>query len=580
VLATPTALWVANGGDGTVMRLDPRSGRVKRTIRLGGTPNALAFAAGYVWVAVAPAPPRPPPAGGVARFTVKDDFGSLDPARFERVSPAGQLFYATCANLVTYPDKPAPEGSRIVPEVAEAVPAPTAGGKTYTFTIRPGFRFSPPSHEAVTAMTFKSTIERVANPRMKSPQASLFSGIVGYQAYVTRKAREISGIVARGGTLTIRLAQPDGAFLVNLAEGSACAVPRDTPADAHGINDIPSAGPYYIASYTPRQQLVLQRNPNYHGDRPHHLDQIVFAIGVDRSRALEQIEAGKADYAGDGLPLEAGPTLESAYGPGSKAAKAGHQRYFISAALGARWLHMNTSRPLFSHVRLRRAVNYAIDRPALAAQGQRFGLGTWDGGAPMDDYVPPTVPGATDFDLYPVNGPDLRRAKRTAGRVHATAILYTVNLPLWQQEAQIIRRDLKPLGLDVQVKEFSIGDFFTRIGRRGEPFDLAVSGWAFSADPGSVLGLFDGTTIRPTNNTNFSYFNDAAFNRKLNSAAKLSGAKRYRAYSRLALELERDWVPVAAFATTTSRDFFSARIGCQVYQPVYGMDIAALCLRR
>jgi ABC-type transport system substrate-binding protein len=241
---------------------------------------------------------------------------------------------------------------------------------------------------------------------------------------------------------------------------------------------------------------------------------------------------------------------------------------------------MNTSRPLFSHVHLRRAVNYAIDRPALAAQGQRFGLGTFDGGAPTDDYVPPTVPGATDFHLYPVNGPDLRRAKRIAGRVHATAVLYTPNLPPWQQEAQIIRRDLKPLGIDVQVKEFSLGDFFVRLGRRGEPFDLAVSGWAVPADPGAIVGIFDGSTIRPTNNANFSYFNDAAFNRKLKTAAKLSGAKRYRAYSRLALELERDWVPVAAFATTTSRDFFSARIGCQVYQPVYGMDIAALCLRR
>jgi hypothetical protein len=58
------------------------------------------------------------------------------------------------------------------------------------------------------------------------------------------------------------------------------------------------------------------------------------------------------------------------------------------------------------------------------------------------------------------------------------------------------------------------------------------------------------------------------------------GAKRYRAASRLALELQRDLVPAAAFATTASRDFFSARIGCQVYHPVWGMDLAALCRRK
>jgi ABC-type transport system substrate-binding protein/class 3 adenylate cyclase len=577
VLATPAALWVANGRDGTVMRLDPRSGKVNKTIRLGGTPDALATAGGLVWAAIAPAPPAPPPAGGVARFTLQNDVVPLDPA----LGSEAQISYATCANLVTYPDKPAPEGSRIVPEVAEAVPIPTVGGTTYTFKIRHGFRFSPPSNEAVTAMTFKSTIERVTNRRMESPNAAVFSGIVGYHAYVMGKARELSGIVARGSTLTIKLSQPDGAFLADLAYGFACAVPRDTPAEPGGINDIPSAGPYYIASYTSRQQFVLRRNLNYHGDRPHRLDQIVFAIGVDPSRALDEIEAGKADYAIDGLPREAGPRLESAYGPGSKVAKAGHQQYFISAALGARWLHMNTSRPLFSNVRLRRAVNYAIDRRALVAQGLRFQeVNPFNAGAPTDDYMPPVTVGATDSHLYPLNGPDLARAKRLAGPVHATAIMYTPNVPPWLQEAQIIRRDLKPLGIDVQVKEFPIGDFFARLGRRGEPFDLAVSGYSFPPDPVQILESFDGSTIGPTNNVDLSYFNDPVFNRKLKAVAKMSGATRYRAAGRLALELERDGVPAAAIAWNTSRDFFSARIGCQVYQPVYGMDLGALCLRK
>jgi ABC-type transport system substrate-binding protein/class 3 adenylate cyclase len=577
VLATPTALWVANGRDGTVMRLDSRSGKVNKTIHLGGTPDALAIAGGLVWVAIAPAPPAPPPAGGVARFTLQNDVVPLDPA----LGSEAQISYATCANLVTYPDKPAPEGSRVVPEVAEAVPIPTADGTTYTFKIRHGFRFSPPSNEAVTAMTFKSTIERVTNPQMKSPNAAVFSGIVGYHAYVTGKARALSGIVARGSTLTIKLSQPDGAFLADLAYGFACAVPRDTPADPGGINDIPSAGPYYIASYTSRQQFVLRRNPNYHGDRPHRFDQIVFAIGVDPSRALDEIEAGKADYAIDGLPREAGPRLESEYGPGSKLARAGHQQYFISPALGERWLQMNTSRPLFSNVRLRRAVNYAIDRQALVAQGLRFQeVNPFNAGAPTDDYMPPVTVGATDSHLYPLNGPDLTRAKRLAGPVHATAIMYTPNVPPWLQEAQIIRRDMKPLGIDVQVRDFPIGDFFARLSRRGEPFDLAVSGYSFPPDPVQILESFDGSTIGPTNNINLSYFNDPVFNRKLKAVAKTSGATRYRAAGRLALELERDDAPAAAIAWNTSRDFFSARIGCQVYQPVYGMDLAALCLRK
>jgi YVTN family beta-propeller protein len=580
VLASPGAVWVANAGDGTVMRLDSRSGEVTETISLGGTPNAFASADGQVWVAVAPAPPRRAEAGGVLRVTVEEDFPSLDPA----LGGAPQVHYATCANLVTYPDKPAPEGSRIVPEVAEAIPTPTAGGTTYTFRIREGFRFSPPSTEAVTATTFKHALERMLDPRMKStlPFAiPSLSRILGYEEYVGGEARELMGVVAHGRTLTVRLSQPDGGILDALASGVACAVPSNAPVDSRGVDNLASAGPYYIASYTPRQQLILERNPNYSGERPRHLDEIVIEIGVASSRAFVDIVAGKADYTLAGPPRDAAPRLEAEYGPGSDAAKAGHQQYFVNEATGARFLHMNTSRRLFSDVRLRQAVNFAIDRQALVAEGRRSAeVNPFNAGKPTDDYLPPTTVGAKDFRLYPLDGPELRRAIRLAGRVRATAVMYTPNLSPWREEAAIIRRNLAPLGIEVEIEEFPIGDYFTRIFRRGEPFDLAVAGWGFgSTDPAATLTLFDGRLIRANQGQNASYFDDPAFNRELDAAASLSGAKRYREYNRLAFELARDHAPAAAIATTASRDFFSARTGCQVYQPVQGISLAALCLR-
>jgi YVTN family beta-propeller protein len=575
VLATPDAIWVANSRDGTVARLDPRSGRVTKTKHLGGTPDALAFADGKVWVAVAAPPPSAPAGGGVLHVSLPEDFVSLDPA----LNPSFNLPYATCANLVTYPDKPAPEGSHIVPEVAEAIPTPTQGGRVYTFRIRPGFRFSPPSNEKVTAETFKSTIERMASPRLKSPNAFLFSGIVGYDAYVNGKANELAGVVAHGRTLKVTLSHPDGAFLSNLASGAACAVPRGTPAIPGGINNIPSAGPYYIASYTPRQQLVLRRNPNYHGNRPRRFERIVFAIGVDPTRAVREIEAGTADTAG-ALPRDAGPRLAREYGPGSAAARAGHQQYFISPALGARYLHMNISRPLFSQLRLRRAVNFALDRPALVAEGRRYTeTNPFNAGEPTDSYMPLGVAGATDTHVYPVNGPNLRKAKQLAGRIEATAVMYTPNVSPWLQEAQIVRRDLKPLGINVEVKQFAIGDFFARIGRPHEPFDLAVSGWGFgSTDPAQIFEPFALPFDKPGSD-NFSHFRNPEFVRQIAAAAKLSGPRRYRTYRAIQSELQRKLVPAAPFASDASRDFFSARIGCQFYQPVYGIDLAALCLR-
>jgi hypothetical protein len=87
--------------------------------------------------------------------------------------------------------------------------------------------------------------------------------------------------------------------------------------------------------------------------------------------------------------------------------------------------------------------------------------------------------------------------------------------------------------------------------------------------------MFDGTI----ENGNFSYFNDPRFKRQFHADNELSGPERYRAFAQLELELERDYAPAAAFTVDASRDFFSARMGCQLYQPVFGMDLAALCLR-
>ena len=76
------------------------------------------------------------------------------------------MYYATCAGLLSYPDRPAPQGTRLVPDVAQAMPTVSDDGRTYTFIVRPGFRFS--SGAPVTAATFKHTIERTLSPKLKA----------------------------------------------------------------------------------------------------------------------------------------------------------------------------------------------------------------------------------------------------------------------------------------------------------------------------------------------------------------------------------------------------------------------------
>ena len=116
---------------------------------------------------------------------------------------------------------------------------------------------------------------------------------------------------------------------------------------------------------------------------------------------------------------------------------------------------------------------------------------------------------------------------------------------------------------------------------RGTSFDIAdVITRPDYGDPyGLVEKLLDGRTIRAAGNTNVSYFADRRFEREVDAAQRLTGAARYRAYGRLDVEVARDEAPLAAYASLNARVFLSTRVGCITYQPVYGLDIADLCVR-
>jgi ABC-type transport system substrate-binding protein/class 3 adenylate cyclase len=576
------AVWVANSGDGTISRIDPKTNGVT-SIALGHSSAGLAFAAGSLWATVQAGVAGSVGGGqGATERVVVDYIDYTDPA-LAYWSMSWQLEYATCAKLMNYPDKPAPAGSRLVPEVAQSMPRISGGGRTYTFTIRKGFRFSPPSNEPVTAQTFKYAIERTLSPRMHSPALStaVLSGqpggylndVVGEQAYVAGKAKHIAGVIADRDRLTIKLTHAAGNLPARLAMPFFCAVPLGTPPDPKGLPTISSAGPYYVASYTPNQQIVLRRNPNYDGPRPRHFKQIVYTIG-EKKRNLVLVEKGRADYDGELGKRLATARLIARYGPGSPAARAGKQQLFINNVLGGFYfLALNTSRPLFADPNLRRAVSYAIERQAQI----RYQPGA---GEPLDHYLPPGMPGSRPAHIYPLH-PDLAKARRLAAGHGGHAVLYTCERTDCVQRAQLVKQDLRPIGIDVEIKQFAQPG--QKASTQGEPYDiLADIGWvADFADPWVTLNpMFDGTLIKAQGNFgSFSYFNDPAFNRRLKAAAKLTGPERYRAYGQLDLDLARKAAPIVAYSTIASRDFFSARIGCQIYQPVYGIDLAALCIR-
>ena len=182
---------------------------------------------------------RHPDAGlRLARSGARPDAGGVG-ARVRDLREAPQLSRRAAATA----------GTRLVPEVAASLPRISRDRLTYTFQLRPGWRFS--DGEPVTAASFARAFERARSPELVSPA----------EPYL----REVASWQARGRTLTIRLRTPAPDFTQRLALPYFCAVPTSAPNDQS--DTLPSAGPFAIASYTPGRSLVLRRNPYYHGPR-------------------------------------------------------------------------------------------------------------------------------------------------------------------------------------------------------------------------------------------------------------------------------------------------------------------------
>jgi peptide/nickel transport system substrate-binding protein len=477
------------------------------------------------------------------------------------------LFSAVCSSLTKLADKPLPAGFRVTPALASSFPRISHDGKTYVFMLRKGLRFS--TGAPVTAADVAFTINRLL--RIHSPYTPAFTGIVGAQAVIDGKAASVSGVVASGRKLTIRLTRPQGDF-VQYAASVLCVLPAGSPLAPSGMAPpVPSAAPYYVSEYVPGQRIVLKRNLYYHGLQPHHVDSFVFDLTVDDNQAIDDVISGSADYAWAPNLVYAGRAQELArrFGVNKK-------QFFVEPTAFLRMFVLNTSRPLFrENAPLRRAINFAVDRPGLAAQFGAYAE------TPVDHYLPPIIPGYRKAHDYPIRGPNVARARALA-RGHTRSgklVLYVPTRPQPQAQAQIVKQDLKRIGLDVQIVSWPPGVYFDKLANPKEPFDMGWVGWLVATpDPSAFLnGLFDGSTIGTPGNSNWSYFNSKKWNSALTRASRLTGSARYRAYGKLDVQLARDEAPAVAYGVDDGLSLVSPRTRCVIANPY--LDLATVCIK-
>jgi peptide/nickel transport system substrate-binding protein len=353
--------------------------------------------------------------------------GALDPAQNYTLQE-WQLLIDTHDGLVQFQRVGGIAGTKVVPDLATAIPRPTDGGKTYLFHIRRGIKFS--NGKVMKPSDFVTTFERqftVPGP------TSFYSGIVGASkcgnAAKTLKCDLSNGVVADDSnyTLTIHLTTPDPELLDQLALPFAYVVPANTTPKVMKNTVPPGTGPYMWKSYNPNSELVLVRNPYFHVWNPKaqpagYPDEIVEKYGETVSDEVTAVENGQADevYVGDTIPADRLSELNSP--------QYAHQVHVNPLTADYYWA-LNTKQPPFNNLKARQAINYAADRSAYVKAYGGPSLAV-----PTCQVLPPNFPGYKPYCPYTAGGgmtkwtgPDLAKAKALVKASGTTGMKVVVN---------------------------------------------------------------------------------------------------------------------------------------------------------
>src|SRR3984957_225345 len=260
IVATKDALWVSDEFDATLERIDLQSGEVTRNVFVGSSPRGLAATPSGVWVAArafATASHR-----GGTLTVVSDYLPERDPV--QAYDPQGVPVLATVYDgLVALRRSGGAAGLTLVPDLAVTLPRPAGGGTTYTFTLRPGIRYS--NGTPVRASDFRRGIQRQLHFGANPPY---YEGILGGQTcqQQPRRCDLSAGVITNdaAGTVTFHLGHADPDFLYKLA--LLLAVPAPPGAPDHTIYRapfLPGTGPYKISQYRPHASVTLVRNPYF-----------------------------------------------------------------------------------------------------------------------------------------------------------------------------------------------------------------------------------------------------------------------------------------------------------------------------
>jgi YVTN family beta-propeller protein len=566
IAAGPGGVWVSDEFDATLARIDPVTGQVVSKTFLGSSPQGLASTGSGVWVAA-----RPFAAARHRGGTLTVVTGLLpqpDPVIAYGVSdlPALSVVYD---GLVALRKSGGTQGYTLVPDLATTLPLPTDGGRTYTFTLRPGVRYS--NGALVRASDFRRGIQRQltigANP-------AYYTGITGARRCQVhpRGCQLAAGITTNdaAGTVTFHLTQADPDFLYKLALLLAVPAPPGTSSAVIGRAPfLPGTGPYMISQYRPGTSFTLVRNPHfrqwsYAAQPAGYPDIIRFDHVADPGRQLSAVLARRADL------VDLLANSQPSRGLGLRYPT----RLHSSLLTGTTYVFLNTRQTPFNNLQARQAINYAIDRAHLMSL---FGLAPGEA-AVTCQILPADFPGHQPYCPYTVgasngtwHGPNLAKARRL---VKASR---TANAPVtvWGYYGDggvgaYLVRLLTGLGYRATLHAVSVSDFYTAAGDPGREIQIGLANFGSDFPSPSTFFLAalscQSASQGPATNNFAQYCNPAVDQLSSQAqAAELTDPAAARAqWARVdqAVTDQAPWTPIFNSSWTV---FVSSRVGnCQV----------------
>ncbi len=493
----------------------------------------------------------------------------LDPA-LSYTQEGWTAMYNTYIPLLTYAHADGSAGGEVIPGLAKSLPKVSDGRKTYTLFLRPGLKYSDGT--PVKASDFTYAVERAF--KLNAGGSQFYTSIVGAEKFAETKKGGIPGIETndKTGEIVIHLVKPRGTFVNELGMMFVAPVPSDTPIEDLSANPPPATGPYAIVKSQPGRGWEYERNPQWAKvnskampDLPSgHVDRIKIDVIGNSSTEVNNIEQGRSNWMQAPPPPDRYAEVKEKYEGSQFRVEPGVSTYYF-------W--MNTQRPPFDDVKVRQAVNYAVNPEAL----ERIYAGQLVG---TQQILPPGMPGYEKFELYPH---DMAKAKALMAEANPSDLDITVwtNTEPENREATEYYEDvLKKLGFETKLKPVNAANFFTVIGNQSTP-DLDTGWLDWFEDYPHPNDFFEpqlaGDSIAATNNTNLAEADFPKLNAKIAELGEQPlGPDEEAAYAKLDEEFmeEAPWAPYGTRAVAT---FVSSAIDLDevIFNPTFGQDLTS-----